>query len=83
MDVIASCAYGIKVDSINDPDHPIVINAKKILNTDMPISMILCLMAPKLAKLLKLEPFDIKALRYFDDLTTKIIEERTKQINRE
>jgi hypothetical protein len=28
MDVISACAYGIDIDSINNPDHPIVSNAK-------------------------------------------------------
>ena len=82
MDVIASCAYGIDVDSINQPDHPIVINAKKILNVDASLSLLICLMFPTLSKYLRLEPFNIQALQYFDDLTSKIIEERTKQSTR-
>ena len=82
MDVIASCAYGIDVDSINNPDHRIVINAKKILNVDTSISMVISFMLPTLAKYLGLEPFDIQALKYFDDLTSKIIKERSKQIGR-
>jgi hypothetical protein len=78
MDVISACAYGINTDSIKDPNHPIVVNAKKILNVDANISLILSVFAAPIARFLKLEPFDMKATNYFDALTNKIIEERKK-----
>jgi hypothetical protein len=78
MDVISACAYGINTDSVKDPNHPIVVNVKKILNVDVSISLFLSVSAPPIARFLKLEPFDIKATNYFDALTNKIIEERKK-----
>jgi hypothetical protein len=78
MDVISACAYGINTDSIKDPNHPIVVNAKKILNVDANISLFLSAFAAPIARFLKLEPFDITATNYFDALTNKIIEERKK-----
>jgi cytochrome P450 family 3 subfamily A len=78
MDVISACAYGINTDSVKDPNDPIVVNVKKILNVDVNISLFLSVSAPPIARFLKLEPFDIKATNYFDALTNKIIEERKK-----
>ena len=79
MDVIASCAYGIEIDSVSQPDHPVVVNAKRILNVDISFSFLGCLFFPSLAKWLGLEPFDKKAVDYFDDLTFKIVEKRMKE----
>jgi cytochrome P450 family 3 subfamily A len=83
MDVISACAYGIDIDSINNPDHPIVLNAKKILNIDANISVLLSVLIPSIAKFLKLEPFDINAANYFDSLTNKLVEERKKSVDSE
>ena len=81
MDVIAACAYGINIDSINNPDHPIVTNAKKILGIDANLNIILSVMAPSLARFFKLESFDINATNYFDKLTNDIVNERKKLNN--
>ncbi len=80
MDVISACAYGIKVDSINNPNHPIVLNAQKILNVDASLSAFLSAFAAPIAKFFKLELFDINATNYFDVLTNKLVEERKKSI---
>ncbi|CAG2110542.1 unnamed protein product, partial [Medioppia subpectinata] len=76
MDVISACAYGIDVKSIDNPNHPVVTNASKILNADAGISAALSLLAPGIARFFELEPFDIKATGYFDQLTKKILSER-------
>ncbi|CAG2174563.1 unnamed protein product, partial [Oppiella nova] len=76
MDVISACAYGINPQSINNPNHPIVSNAKKILGVDAGLHQIISVMIPRLGKLLNLEPFDIKAVDYFDGLTNQILSER-------
>ncbi|CAG2180845.1 unnamed protein product, partial [Oppiella nova] len=81
MDVISACAYGINTESIKNTSHPIVTNAKKILGVDAGISLLLSVLAPGLAKLLRLEPFDINAANYFDELTNQIVKER-KIINK-
>ncbi|KAJ6218335.1 hypothetical protein RDWZM_009492 [Blomia tropicalis] len=78
MDVIASCAYGIDIDSVRTPNHPVVVNAKKILNVDVSISFLFCIFFPGFAKFLRLEAFDKKAVEYFDDLTFEIVEKRLK-----
>ena len=80
MDVISACAYGIKIDSINNPEHPVVLNAKKIFGIDASISTILSITAPNIARFFKLEFLDPKAIKYFDDLTNQIVNERKKLI---
>ncbi|KAI2801246.1 Cytochrome P450 3A4 [Blomia tropicalis] len=79
MDVIACCAYGIEIDSVRTPDHPIVVNAKKILNVDASFSTFLSFMFPVIAKAIGCEPFNKKAMKFFDDLTFQIVERRIKQ----
>ena len=76
MDVIARCAYGIQLDSVSQPDHPIIGNAKNILNTDMDLKKTICVFFPKIAEFLNFHFFDPKAVNYFDTLTKTIIEKR-------
>ncbi|CAG2165362.1 unnamed protein product [Oppiella nova] len=80
MDVICRCAYGINPESIHNPNHPIVTNAKKILTVDASMNMVTSVLAPGLAKMLNLELFDKNALTYFDKLTNQILTQR-KTIN--
>lgn len=76
MNVIASCAYGINVDSLSLPDHPIVKQVKRILSTDASLEQIICFSAPNLAKFLNLNPFDKQSCQYLDNLTFEIIKKR-------
>ncbi|CAG2101065.1 unnamed protein product [Medioppia subpectinata] len=76
MDVISACAYGINPQSISNPDHPIVTNAKSILGLDAGVNQIFSVLTPALARFLNLEPFPVKAVDYFDDLTNQILKER-------
>ncbi|CAG2179632.1 unnamed protein product, partial [Oppiella nova] len=78
MDVISACAYGINISSIDNPNHPMVMNVKRILSTDVSVGLMLSIITPGLARLLRAEPFDRKALQYFDELTEQILTERKK-----
>ena len=84
MDVLTACAYGIELDSINNPNHPVVTNVKKILGVDANISQLLSVLAPPIAKALKLEFLDLEATDYFDSLTELLIKERklNKNVNK-
>lgn len=70
--------YGIEIDSVRNPDHPVVVNATKILNVDINFTQIICFMFPKVAKFLNLDIFDRDAVNYFDKLTFEIVEKRLK-----
>ena len=78
MDVISACAFGIKVDSINDPKHPMVINAKKILTFNFGLRTLIVLLFPKLKNLMNVQLLDKKGIEYFDELTHEILAERKK-----
>ena len=79
MDVIACCGYGVEIDSVRDPNHPVVVNATKILNVDVTFTQIVCFLFPRVAKLLKLDIFDKDSVNYFDKLTFEIVEKRLKE----
>ena len=81
MDVIACCGYGIEIDSVTNANHPIVVNAKKILNVDINLGKMICFLLPRIAQLLDLNAFDKDAILYFDKLTFEIVEKRLSQKN--
>ena len=78
MDSISACAYGIKVDSIDNPDHPIVSNVNKFFGLDAPFRVMISILAPKIAQFFKVEFFDMSAVKYFSELTNQIVSERKK-----
>ena len=65
MDVTCSCAYGINPDSLNNPDHPFVMNVKKILNMNVNFGQVLSMLAPMVARLFNFELFDSSAIEFF------------------
>ena len=71
MDSIAAFAFGIDVDSMNNPDHPIVINGKNTVSTDANFSRIISVLAPNIARYFRLEFFDKKMLDYFGNLVNE------------
>ncbi|CAG2117573.1 unnamed protein product, partial [Medioppia subpectinata] len=82
MDVISACAYGINVESIHNPNHPIVINAKKILSVNSNLSYAVSVLLPPFARLLRLEPFDTNAIKFLDLLVKDIVNERKISTNK-
>lgn len=79
MDIIARCGYGIELDSLTQADHPVVVNARKILNVNASFKWLFCIFFPTLAKWLQIEAFDKAAMQYFDQLTFTIVEKRRKE----
>lgn len=76
MDVIAKCGYGIELDSLSVPNHPIVVNARKILNIDASLGRICRVMFPSIASKMGINFFNAEAVGYFDKLTFDIVERR-------
>ncbi|XP_069131892.1 cytochrome P450 3A5-like [Argopecten irradians] len=83
MDVISSTAFGIHVDSQNNPDDLFVKHAKQMFNisfTSSPV-VLLILFFPVLKPLLKKMGFAVfptDSMVYFRKLTTQLMEERRK-----
>ncbi|CAG2120867.1 unnamed protein product, partial [Medioppia subpectinata] len=78
MDVISACAYGINVEFINNPNHPIVVKARRMLSVDSSLSNILSILVPPIARFLRLDPMNRQAIDYFDNLTNQIVTEHKK-----
>lgn len=74
IQVIARCAYGIRLDPSSS--QTFIKNAKGILNTNISLRQVVCVFFPGVAKFLNLEFFDAAAVRYFDQLTETIITKR-------
>ncbi|CAE1256596.1 CYP3A [Acanthosepion pharaonis] len=84
MDVIASTGFGIKVDSQEDPDSPVVKNARKIFSADFLKSIVgLTILFPLLGKILnKIKPGIVLGnIAYFVDFCKELVEERKKEKN--
>ncbi|CAG2163284.1 unnamed protein product [Oppiella nova] len=76
LDVTCACAYGIELNSIDNPDHPMCVNVRKVLDPPLSVGTLLSVFFPGLARLLKCEPFPLKPFDYFRDVTEKILTER-------
>lgn len=74
MDAIIHVAFGVSVDSLADPENPIIAHAKAAFSTNLSVKMfatlLLLLKAPKLAQL-----FDIRYKRqdFFSNFARQII----------
>ena len=78
MDVIMACAYGIKLNSINNPDHPVIKNAEKVLSSDVNFNRLTSIIFPKLACWMKLNFFDVNATDFMIKLAEDMIVKRKK-----
>ncbi|CAG2107319.1 unnamed protein product [Medioppia subpectinata] len=76
MDNMGACAFGIELNSLENPDHPVLTNVKKLLDPPLTVAVMISAFFCGLARLLGSEPFDLRAAQYFTDLTKSIIDER-------
>uniref|UniRef100_A0A1L8E4C8 Putative cytochrome n=1 Tax=Nyssomyia neivai TaxID=330878 RepID=A0A1L8E4C8_9DIPT len=81
-DVIGTCAFGIKVDSLKEPENQFYQTAKKLFNfanVMILVKMILYRIVPRLMYLLKIPLFDEKCRSFMKNLvldTMKVREEK-------
>lgn len=79
MDVIASSAFGTKIDSHNDPENPFVSSARKAFTRGVSWRLFLMLVLPILTKLLRNKrSFGLENVEFFKDAALKILEDRKK-----
>ncbi|CAG0888447.1 unnamed protein product [Darwinula stevensoni] len=84
MDVIATCAFGIKIDSLSSPDDPFVENAKEVFSGPQSRSpLLLLLFVSKWIPRLMSGFFFTKAFTFFLNVGKSIAEKRKAEKNRE
>ena len=79
LDVVCSSAFGIEVNSQQNPEDPFVINVKKVFSFSIGSNpfFILNLLFPESRHILKyFNVFDTKADKYMQEAVRKVIEER-------
>ena len=81
LDAIASTAFGIQLDSLNEADHPIVSNAHKFFSKK-PMTRFLFEVYLMIAKFKQMRPTDFESLKYFTKLTERITREKRYQRKR-
>ncbi|KAI1298495.1 Cytochrome P450 3A24 [Halotydeus destructor] len=76
MDVIASTAFGTKVNTAKNPQNEIAVNGRRFLSNDLSLTNIAMMMTPWISfKILKLSFFTDTA-QYFSDVTLSILKKR-------
>ena len=75
MDVIASCAFGTKIDTHNDPNNEFVVNAQKVFRGNWRIWVFIILNStfPKLIKWTGFEIQDPSAKKFFSTAVSIIL----------
>lgn len=75
LDVVAATAFGIQLDSFNEPDDPIVLNAKKFFSRK-PATRLFFDIYLTFSWIKSLRPSDFESLNFFSKLTEKITREK-------
>ena len=79
MDTIVQIAFGKKIDSLVEPNNPVLVNAKRLLQQNIPVQDVIkytiILMSPKLAKFLDLRP-SYNEVEFFKKFSHQIIQEK-------
>jgi hypothetical protein len=81
MDVIATCAFGTKIDTYNDPNNPFTKNAIKIFRGSI-LRSILFLTVRPLMKFFRISLFDPSVMQFFKSaVSTKAITDNLKFVS--
>ena len=78
IDVILTCAYGINLSTINNPDHQVVQNLHKIMGVEFNLTRIISMIFPKLARWMKLNAFDMNATGFIFEMIEEVIKQRNQ-----
>ncbi|RWS00340.1 cytochrome P450 monooxygenase-like protein [Dinothrombium tinctorium] len=84
LDIISSCAFGVKIDSLQDPNNSIVDNSNKLFANNISWLSLFAFMSPSLAPVgsaLGISIFDVKALKYFQFLIYELIQKRVQLLS--
>lgn len=76
LDVIASTAFGTKLDSARNPDNEVVRNMRSFFGKNISIKSLIVLFFPSLMRFFDIYLFDYNVLVFLSNLTHKILDER-------
>lgn len=76
MDVIASTAFGTKLNSHDDPCNPFVKAARNLFSRNIPWRFVLFFLFPGFMKFFKISIFQPDVLQFFEKVTLKVMQER-------
>jgi cytochrome P450 len=72
MDVIATCAFGTKIDTYNDPNNPFIKNAIKLFKGNILRSILFFTVKP-LMKFFRISIVDSSVMQFFNSAVSKAI----------
>jgi hypothetical protein len=75
LDVVANTAFGIRVDSLREPNHPLVANAKKFFG-QKPVTRLIFEFYLTFSRLKQIRPSDFESFNYFARLTERLTREK-------
>lgn len=78
IDVIARCAFGVKLDSSNEQNNAFVVAARKALKS-APWRFLLGVTFPGIAKLIRLSLFDPSSCSFFKNVILEVMEKRKNE----
>lgn len=77
MEVIGKCAFATSTNTLENPDHPFLINGKKFFNVNLLKAQAALVLPTSINTMLGItDLFDHDAHEYFIDLCQKIIRDR-------
>ncbi|RWS28558.1 cytochrome P450 monooxygenase-like protein [Leptotrombidium deliense] len=79
LDVIGSCSFGVKVQSLSDPNNNVVYNSNRLFGTNISWFSLLAFNCPSLAPIgtrLGISILDFSALKFFQRLILEMIQKR-------
>lgn len=79
LDVLTSCAYGTKVESLSNPDHPMIVHAKALLKPNS--RLIAGVLFASWFSALNISAAPRSTIDFWKNLTKQLVDERRTNIN--
>ena len=83
MDTVIQVAFGTKVDSLADPNNPVIQNVRKVFSTDAGVKQIatlaLLFVFPKIAKMFGIQ-FQAATMKFFKEFSEQIIKQKKEKL---
>ena len=85
IDAIMRTGFGIQVDSLNEPNNPIIVHGRKMFQAEVTLVDLMkfgtIFFLPKLAKLLNVQ-VQVESAEFFTKLSLDIIKQKREELSR-